>query len=212
MTSEYTFPAWGQQYIQAALFNHDAVGHVTSELDCLPSVCPNNFILSISATYDLAGETTSLTYPDGQKVNYTYDTAEHALSAIGADNTNYTYNATYWPNGAQYRQWWSPNIYGRTDLNNRLQVAAFYSDNGVTPSYYLSKSYSYSTQNNGNVLEIYNNKDTTRNQSFTYDSLNRLTHAENSGAAARWCWVTATPNTGATTTSMTPGATYTRRT
>jgi RHS repeat-associated protein len=154
---------------------------VTSELDCLPSVCPNNFILSISATYDLAGETTSLTYPDGQKVNYTYDAAEHALSAIGADNTNYTYNATYWPNGAQYRQWWSPNIYGRTDLNNRLQVAAFYSDNGVTPSYYLSKSYSYSTQNNGNVLEIYNNKDTTRNQSFTYDSLNRLTHAENSG-------------------------------
>jgi hypothetical protein len=51
----------------------------------------------------------------------------------------------------------------------------------VTPSYYLSKSYSYGTQNNGNVLEIYNNKDTTRNQSFTYDSLNRLTHAENGG-------------------------------
>jgi RHS repeat-associated protein len=181
MTTEYTFPAWGQQYIQAALFNYDALGHMTTELDCLPSTCPSSLGLTISATYDLVGEMTSLTYPDGQKVNYTYDAAAHALSAIGADNTNYTYNATYWPNGAQYRQWWSPNIYGRTDLNNRLQVAAFYSDNGVTPSYYLSKTYSYSTQNNGNVLEIYNNKDTTRNQSFTYDSLNRLTHAENGG-------------------------------
>jgi hypothetical protein len=62
-----------------------------------------------------------------------------------------------------------------------LQVAAFYSDNGVTPAYYLSQTYSYGAQNNGNVLAIYNNKDASRSQSFTYDSLNRLTHAENSG-------------------------------
>jgi hypothetical protein len=35
--------------------------------------------------------------------------------------------------------------------------------------------------NNGNVWGITNNKDTTRNQTFTYDALNRLTSAQNAG-------------------------------
>jgi RHS repeat-associated protein len=35
--------------------------------------------------------------------------------------------------------------------------------------------------NNGNVWGIVNNKDTTRNQTFTYDALNRLTSAQNAG-------------------------------
>ena len=34
---------------------------------------------------------------------------------------------------------------------------------------------------NGNVRGITNNKDTTRNQTFTYDPLNRLTSAQNAG-------------------------------
>ncbi len=36
---------------------------------------------------------------------------------------------------------------------------------------------------NGNVWGITNYKDNTRNQSFTYDSLNRLTSAQNAGTA-----------------------------
>src|SRR5258708_13452210 len=35
--------------------------------------------------------------------------------------------------------------------------------------------------NNGNVYGITNYKEATRNQSFTYDSLNRLTSAQNAG-------------------------------
>src|SRR5713226_9663495 len=35
--------------------------------------------------------------------------------------------------------------------------------------------------NNGNVFGITNYKDTTRNQTFTYDLLNRLTSAQNAG-------------------------------
>jgi hypothetical protein len=34
---------------------------------------------------------------------------------------------------------------------------------------------------NGNVFAITNNKDNTRNQTFTYDALNRLASAENAG-------------------------------
>jgi YD repeat-containing protein len=35
--------------------------------------------------------------------------------------------------------------------------------------------------NNGNVFGIYNYKDANRNQTFTYDALNRLTSAQNAG-------------------------------
>ena len=38
---------------------------------------------------------------------------------------------------------------------------------------------------NGNVWGITNYKDNTRNQSFTYDSLNRLTSAQNAGTELR---------------------------
>ena len=34
---------------------------------------------------------------------------------------------------------------------------------------------------NGNVWNIYNYRDRTRDQSFTYDALNRLTSAQNAG-------------------------------
>ena len=64
-------------------------------------------------------------------------------------------------------------------LNNRLQIASQSADNGG--AYYFKRSYNYGTQNNGNILSITNNLDSSRSQSFSYDSLNRLTHAENAG-------------------------------
>jgi len=53
---------------------------------------------------------------------------------------------------------------------------------GTSPNI-LSISYDFhnGNRNNGNVWGITNNKDTTRNQSFTYDTLNRLTSAQNAG-------------------------------
>ena len=70
-----------------------------------------------------------------------------------------------------------PGIYFRNDLNPRLQVSGFYSNNGQVGQSFLDKSYNYGAlhQNNGNVMSITNNKDSNRNQTFTYDSLNRIT-------------------------------------
>jgi RHS repeat-associated protein len=41
----------------------------------------------------------------------------------------------------------------------------------------------YTTGDNGNVFTVANNRDSTRTQSFTYDSLNRIASAESSGSA-----------------------------
>ena len=45
-----------------------------------------------------------------------------------------------------------------------------------------------SSHNNGNVMGITNNRDTTRSQSFSYDSLNRITSAKTSATSGSNCW------------------------
>ena len=92
-------------------------------------------------------------------------------------------------NGAQY-QWHLPNIYFRTDLNPRLQVSGFYSNNGQVGQSFIDKSYNYGAlhQDNGNVLSIVNNKDASRTQSFAYDALNRITSGSSAAASGALSW------------------------
>jgi RHS repeat-associated protein len=45
-----------------------------------------------------------------------------------------------------------------------------------------------SSHNNGNVIQIANNKDTTRTQQFTYDSLNRIITAKTTSTTGANCW------------------------
>jgi RHS repeat-associated protein len=66
-------------------------------------------------------------------------------------------------------------------FNNRQQPVNM---SAATPSatlFSLNYDFHLGNGNNGNVWGITNNKDTTRNQTFTYDALNRLTSAQNAG-------------------------------
>ena len=45
-----------------------------------------------------------------------------------------------------------------------------------------------SSHNNGNAMGITNNRDTTRSQSFSYDSLNRIATAKTSSTSGSNCW------------------------
>jgi RHS repeat-associated protein len=98
-------------------------------------------------------------------------------------------NATYYANGADY-QLFMPGIYFRTDLNPRLQVSRYYSDNGQVNSFFIDKTYNYGPlhQNNGNVMSITNNKDSNRTQTFTYDALNRLISGWSSANTGTYSW------------------------
>jgi RHS repeat-associated protein len=160
------------------VFSYDSMGRPITQWDCPPSGVARGSCYVISALYDRAGNLTSLTYPDGRVMNFTYDAANQPLTATDSNGPQYVSNATYGPSGHAFERF-MPNIYSRTDLNNRLQIASVFA-NGV--GYYLNKSYIYNNgQNNGNVVSITNNRDTTRNQSFAYDALNRLISAQNGG-------------------------------
>jgi RHS repeat-associated protein len=160
-------------------FSYDALGRTVQVRRAIDSTARST--KDFFYAYNLDGSLAQLTYPSGRVVTYAVDAAGRTTAATDSNGTSYVTNATYWPSGAQF-QWHMPSVYLSRGLNNRLQTSYFYSDNGVISNYYLYKTYDYNSgHNNGNVVAITNNNDTTRSQSFSYDGLNRLLSAQNAG-------------------------------
>ena len=166
-----------------------------------------------NSTYylDLAANLTSVVYPTGRTVNYTYDNARRPI--IAADSANGITYATspatplsgclanavcYTPQGSIY----SMNI-GKTStftglnfsetFNNRLQPNELKATS--TGGSAMDITYNFvdpvSAKNAGHVYGITNNLDTTRSQSFTYDQLYRIVSAQTSSTfatSASHCW------------------------
>ena len=178
-------------------FTYDPLGRVTSTWQCLPSDC--NAGASVQAQYDLAGELIHLGYPDSTAVNYTFDAAGHMLSAIDRVNTiNYASAASYGPDGALTGFLSGANppggfagIANAFIYNQRLQPCRMTaSSTGAVPTNCvnsfgnvldLTYDFHLGAGDNGNVWGITNYRDQTRNQTFTYDPLNRLSTAQNAG-------------------------------
>ncbi|MCI0403172.1 MAG: hypothetical protein L0212_06570, partial [Acidobacteria bacterium] len=77
--------------------------------------------------------------------------------------------------------------------NNRLQPSVISATSALQTV--LSFSYSFDqdpspsvVKNNGNVVQIVNNRDTNRSQSFTYDQLNRVVTAQSQATSGANCW------------------------
>ena len=144
------------------------------------------------------------------------------LSAKDTGNgINYVTSATYGPDSALtgFISGYSASFAGITNAfsyNKRLQPVNM-SANAPSQTVF-SIGYDFHLGNgttgadNGNVFGITNYKDNTRNQTFTYDALNRLASARNAGTD---CTATVLRrqdrSTGATATAMTRGATCYRR-
>jgi RHS repeat-associated protein len=168
----------------SASYNYDPLGRMTSETRVIAGV-PK----SISYEYYLGGSLAKLHYPSGRVITYTPDSAGRIISAADSNGTQYVTSATYYANGSEFQRSY-PGIYFSTTLNPRLQVAAFYSDNGVVSSYFMNKTYSYGAphQNNGNISSIVDNKDSSRTQTFTYDLLNRITSGYSAASTGTFSW------------------------
>src|SRR5262249_15548640 len=130
-------------------------------------------------------------------VTYAYSNIGRPVSAVDNGNSiNYVTQATYAPQGAiaTYRAGSSGTFSGidlSNNYNNRLQPSVLSASivSPLTTIFNLSYSFSDANgKNNGNVLTMQNNVDTTRTQNFTYDYLNRLSTAKSSGTSGLGCW------------------------
>jgi RHS repeat-associated protein len=171
-------------YNAATTYSYDAMGRVALQGTFLPSV--NAWGLTTSASYDLAGNMTGLTYPDGHHIMQAFDSAGRLSSSNLVDingvssTASYLQGVTYLPDGSPGVLTLGNGVQQSIAKNNRLQVQSLAVTDPLTSATYISRDYCYvncatgGSANNGNIWGITDTQNSTRTQGFTYDPLNRI--------------------------------------
>jgi RHS repeat-associated protein len=164
------------------IFRYDPMGRISAQGTTIGSVSKN-----IRYTYNLDGSLATLTYPSGATVTYQPDSAGQILSAIDTGNgINYVTQATYNAPGeiTGYINGGGGSTAGITSsfsYNPRLQPDFFQANTPAQTVFSIGYDFHLRQGDNGDVWQRVNNLDATRSQSFTYDSLNRLSTAQTAG-------------------------------
>lgn len=135
-----------------------------------------------SYTYNMNGALTGVTYPIGRTItyNYTADRVSGVASTVGTITTTLASNITYKPFGG---------ISGLTYGNGLNRTITY--DNQYRPTALTTGSVQnlgYGVDANGNITAISNNLDNTKNKSYTYDALNRLTSGTGPWGTVTWTY------------------------
>jgi RHS repeat-associated protein len=174
----------------SASYNYDVMGRLKSETRTIGSVSK-----TLSYTYNLSGFPKTLTYPSNAVITYAPDAAGRSVSA--KDNgslINYVIGAAYQADGQPtlFTNGNTPTFTGISNVfsyNQRLQpinMSASYSGGTVFSigyNFHVGNGTAGSGTDNGNVYGIFNFRDRNRDQTFTYDALNRVTSAQNTGSS-----------------------------
>jgi RHS repeat-associated protein len=184
-----------------ASYSYDILGRLTTETRTLTGANGAPISMTVSYDYNLDGSLYKLHYPSGAVVTYApWQSGSVAVSVPGsavdtANNINYATGAggpgTYASYGADGSL--TGFVSGKTaafagitnafGYNKRLQPLSMSAISPTQTVFSIGYDFHLGAGNNGNVFGITNSKDTThgRDQSFTYDALNRLTSAQNAG-------------------------------
>jgi len=174
-------------------WSYDQMGRTWTEQRTIGTVAKN-----IGYTYNLAGSLATLTYPSGRTLTYKYEAAGRPSTLRDVPNgINYVTGATigtpcsgedgngacYAPHGALATMvnGYTSSFAGITTTNSydkRLQPAILSASAPSQTVFSLSYDFHLGTGDNGNVFQIVNNRDNTRTQAFTYDTLNRIATAQ----------------------------------
>ena len=181
---------------KTAYASYDALGRVLASTQTT-----GNQSYTMRYGYDRAGNLASQTYPSGKAVAYVYDGAGRMAGAkTGADDWyaggTGTNAVSYEPHGGVKELLLGNGLWEQRRYNPRLQptqigLGTTKATGALAPegSGLLLLDYSYGTAaNNGNVLSqrIRVGATFNQNQTHTYDALNRLTTAAESGSGTAW--------------------------
>jgi len=185
-------------------WSYDSMGRVAVDQRTTNGVKLTTTYSTQSAPYNYDGSIAQLIYPSGRTMTYSTNGAAQTVSAV--DTANSVYYATlglYTPNGALSTLLNGANILSTWYYNSRQQPCRIaVNSSGTAPNVctdttdagnVLDFTYGFNlgVSDNGNVADIANNGDTTRSQSFLYDTLNRLRTAQTNSTYATSpnnCW------------------------
>jgi YD repeat-containing protein len=144
----------------------------------------------ITSQNNFGGMLYQLTYPSGRTVTYTPTGAGRYASAIDSGSQiTYAQNAVYAPPGGLTSLNNSgSNILVTNTYNSRLQPGTLQASSGSGLVLDLIYNFHLGQGDNGNVFGIANNRDNSRNQTYTYDMLNRIVTGQDQETSDGWCW------------------------
>ncbi|HSY50113.1 MAG TPA: RHS repeat-associated core domain-containing protein [Thermoanaerobaculia bacterium] len=127
--------------------------------------------------YDSDGNRSSIAYPSGRTVTYTFDLADHPFS-VSSGATTIVSSAAYLPFGPATQLVFGNGTTKTMSYDSRYRPL----ENKLTTATGTIADYNYAEDAGGNILQIHDATDPSFNRDFGYDDLNRLTTA-NSGSA-----------------------------
>jgi RHS repeat-associated protein len=178
-------------------WSYDSRGHVITE-----QRSTNSIVKSTAYTYNFHGAVTSITYPSGRTVTYTYNAVGRTGSASDiANSITYASNAHFTPAGALATlQESGSNLISTFYYDNRLQPCRIsVKSSGTAPSScsdlgnvgnVMDFTYGFNSgsADNGTVASITNNINTARSQTYSYDGLNRVISAQTTSTSGTYSW------------------------
>jgi RHS repeat-associated protein len=172
------------------LYSYDAMGRQIRIGTAFPSEVGWS-AHGTSVTYDLAGNITSLTYPDGRVVTQGWNSAgllqSSTFSTWNSTSVGYSYltSASYWPDGSPNTMTFGNGITQTINKNPRLQVTEISflpSASGLSQTIF-DKQYNFTSScqsaNNGNIMQVIDTLNNNQSQAFCYDQLNRISAFSN---------------------------------
>ncbi|MGB4980184.1 MAG: hypothetical protein WBR35_25895, partial [Anaerolineae bacterium] len=164
---------------------YDTRGRLVQESKYVNGTGGGTFVTQWS--YDSADRMTSLTYPGGEMVNYTY-TAQGLLDTVRSNGSTYYVGKTQYNERGQVMERWLGSTAGVVKQLYTYSAAENFRlvtlKAGNASPYTNLQNISYTYDDVGNVLTIadaaaYSGSQT---QSFSYDTLDRLSTAQASGS------------------------------
>lgn len=129
-------------------------------------------------SYDMNGNIMTMTYPSGRVIAYAYSYNKPA--SVRNNTANLATNIIYKPFGGITALTYGNTISETIGFDNQYRIAS------IIVGTILNLSYTDDT--NGNITTIVNNLDSTKNKSYTYDALDRLTTANGAWGALSWTY------------------------
>ena len=152
-------------------YTYDARGNVTSQASTM-----NGIVQTTSYTYNGADQITKITYPGSRTVDYTYNTIGQVSQITTTyDGTTETVasSITYEPFGPLASMSYGNGLTHDRTYDDDYRLTDILTQNGST-----LQNLDYTLDKANNITDIVNVLDNTRNQTFDYNLLNRLTDAD----------------------------------
>jgi RHS repeat-associated protein len=169
------------------LWTHDAMGRIASTAYCLPSDCTYDYVAQTS--YDYLGNLTSVVYPDGRQVTWTYNNLNQPISEAYAQwnsasvNTPYVSNLSYAPTGQLQQATFGNGVQVGATYDANLNLSSLVATSKGVPI--VEKTYAWAA-NAANLVSV-SDIASGRTQTYSYDQLDRLSGMTDSGTTASAC-------------------------